>query len=73
MKTAFIYKTAFTNGRADFMDLVVADDAVSAEALATAIIRNISDDLGCDEWAEVNVIGPLATDPASLAEEFTTQ
>jgi len=71
MKTAFVYKTAFTNGRIDFMDLVVGDDAADAEATATDIVRSICDERGCDEWAEVEIVGALAADPATLAEDLS--
>tara|TARA_R110000868_G_C10644950_1_gene744443 strand:+ start:276 stop:503 length:228 start_codon:yes stop_codon:yes gene_type:complete len=66
----YIYKTRFTNGRDDFLDVICADNQADAERLATAICRGISDDLSCDEWAEVEVVGEAATDAASFADEI---
>ena len=66
----YVYETRFANGRDDFFDVICANNKVDAEQRATAICRGISDDLSCDEWAEVNIVGEAATDAASFADEI---
>ena len=63
------YKAIFTNGRACFLDAVIADDEKDADNRACEIIRGISDNYPIDNRAVVEIVGPLATDPASLVRE----
>lgn len=58
------YKTAFTNHRDNFIDLVVARGAEEADIVATQAARGISDAHPRDEWAEVEILGEVATPPA---------
>ena len=66
----YIYETRFTNGRADFLDVICADNQADAERLATVICRCISDDRSCDAEAEVEIVGEAATDAATFADEI---
>ena len=68
MQKVFIYKTAFSNGRPNFLDLICADDVADAENRATVICEGISDEYSCDPDAEVEILGEAATDAASIAE-----
>ena len=71
MKIAFVYQTKFTNDRKNYLDVVVAESAIDADLEATQIVRSISDEHGCDEWAEVVIIGPLTSDYATFIEELS--
>ena len=66
----YIYETDFKNGRPNFLDMVLADTGKKADIKATNIIRGISDEYGCDEDAEVNIIGALASTPETVAEDI---
>jgi len=56
----FMFKTAFSNGRPDFSDLVIADNEADAERKATTICQGISDEYRCDPDVEVEIVGRLA-------------
>lgn len=72
MKTAFVYQTKFfQDNRENYFDIVMAESEVEADFRATAIVQSISNERGCDEWAEVVIIGPLASDCATLIEELS--
>jgi hypothetical protein len=60
----WVYRTAFTNHRDNYIDLVVARGAKEADIVATQAARGVCDAHPCDEWAEVEILGEVATSPA---------
>ena len=55
----------------DFMGLVVATSEEEARDRAVEIVRGISDERPLDHDADVEIIGPLASDPGTLAEDLS--
>ena len=64
----FMFKTAFSNGRPDFSELVIADNEADAERKATTICQGISDEYSCDPDVEVKIVGSTTADLAEITE-----
>ena len=68
MKELFVYQTHFQNGRDNFLDVIVSNDAEEAESEATEIVRGISDQYPLDHEAFVTVLGSTASTPATVLD-----
>lgn len=68
---AFVYKTLFSDGRADYLDLVVAKNEAEALQKAAAIAQGVNEQgYLVDEFVRVEIVGPLASQPSTLAEDI---
>lgn len=68
MSELFIYQTHFQNGRENFLDVIVSNDAEEAESEATEIVRGISDEYALDHQAFVTILGATASTPGTVAD-----
>ena len=56
----WVYKTAFTDERQDFLDFVQARTQKDAYNEAVKVVRGIDQQgYGIDEFADVEIIGPV--------------
>lgn len=69
---AYAYRTQFTNGDEDYVDLIYATSPQDAEDRAEAVVRGISGERPMDHDATVVVLGMVAADLATIADDIAT-